>query len=232
MSVRSLMIFAAGRGTRMGALTQDTPKPMVEVGGRPLIDHALALARDAAFETVVANVHYKPDALMSLLKAQGVAIADERPKLLETGGGLKAALPLLGGGPVATLNADAVWSGPNALVELRKQWSENHRALLALVPKDRAHGHTRDGDFAMSPEGELTRGGPLVYTGAQILDPSQLDRIQDDVFSLNRYWNLLAEDGAIHGHVIAGDWCDVGHPDAIAIAEQLLEAGRDVSQAG
>ena len=232
MSVRSLMIFAAGKGTRMGALTQDTPKPMVEVGGRPLIDHALALARDAAFETVVANVHYKPDALMSLLKAQGVAIADERPKLLETGGGLKAALPLLGGGPVATLNADAVWSGPNALVELRKQWSENHRALLALVPKDRAHGHTRDGDFSMSPEGELTRGGPLVYTGAQILDPSQLDRIQDDVFSLNRYWNLLAEDGAIHGHVIAGDWCDVGHPDAIAIAEQLLEAGRDVSQTG
>ena len=102
MSVKSLMIFAAGKGTRMGALTQDTPKPMVEVGGRPLIDHALALARDASFETIVANVHYKPDALMSLLKAQGVAIADERPKLLETGGGLKAALPLLGGGPVAT----------------------------------------------------------------------------------------------------------------------------------
>lgn len=232
MSVDALMIFAAGKGTRMKDLTRDMPKPMVEVAGVPLIDHALALARGAGFRRIVANVHYKPDALVAHLTEAGVAVSDEREQLLETGGGLRAARPLLGEGPVATLNADAIWTGPNALADLRDRWTPAHRALLALVPKERAHGHAGTGDFALSPDRVLSRGGPLVYTGAQCLDPSDLDRIPQEVFSLNAYWDLLAAPGPIHGHVISGDWCDVGHPGAIALAEALLEAHRNVPHAG
>lgn len=226
------MIFAAGKGTRMGALTKDRPKPLIQVAGRPLIKHAITMGQDAGFRRIVANVHYKPDPLEDLLRAAGVTVSDEKDRLLETGGGLKAALPLLGAGPIATLNADAVWTGDNALRALRDRWDPRQRALLALVPKDRAQGHTGDGDFALSPEGTLSRGGPLVYTGAQCLDPGALDQIGDTVFSLNRYWDLLARDTPLHGFVITGGWCDVGHPDAIQIAEQMLEADENVSPHG
>lgn len=222
MTPDALMIFAAGLGTRMGALTANRPKPLIEVAGRSLIDHAITLGRDAGFGRIVANVHYRSDMLRPVLDAAGVIVADETEALLETGGGLKAALPLLGPGPVATLNSDAVWSGENALSALRARWTAGHRALLALVPKDRAIGHKGKGDFALSPDGVLSRGGNLVYTGVQCLDPGGLVEIEERAFSLNAYWDRLAASGPIHGYVITGGWCDVGYAEAIALAENML----------
>ena len=108
----ALMLFAAGFGTRMGDLTADRPKPLIEVGGRALIDHALEQARDAGLGRIVVNVHYLADQVRSHLADSGdILISDETETILETGGGLKNALPLLGGDTVFTLNTDAVWTG-------------------------------------------------------------------------------------------------------------------------
>lgn len=217
----AVMLFAAGFGTRMGALTADRPKPLVEVAGRPLIDHALAVAAGA--KRIVANVHYKPDALAAHLVARGVAVSREDP-ILETGGGLRAALPLLGDGPVMTLNTDAVWTGANPLDQLADVWDAARMDGLLLVLPDRAVGRSA-GDFVMDADGRLSRargaaGG--VYLGAQILRTEGLSAITEPVFSLNVLWDRMIAEGRLFGVVHRGGWCDVGHPAGIAQAEAML----------
>jgi len=224
MNPRAAMIFAAGLGTRMGALTQDRPKPLIEVGGRPLIDAALDYARGAGADPVVVNVHYKAEMLRAYLEPRGVRVSDESDRLLDTGGGLRAALPLLGDGPVWTLNSDAAWSGPNPLLALAQAWRADMEALLLLVPSERALGHV-GGDFTLDPTGRLARGGAYVYTGAQILRTEGLHEISDPVFSLNRLWDRAAARGRLFGLVHEGSWCDVGRPENLALAEALLAQG-------
>ncbi len=218
---RPLMIFAAGRGTRMGALTRDRPKPMIEVAGRPLIDHAIAIGRAAGCAPIVANTHYLRHRIEPHLAARGVTAAPEPDRLLDTGGGLAHALPLLGAGPVFTLNSDALWTGPNPLATLEAAW-EGGDALLLCVPRARAVGREGPGDFAMDGGGRITRGGDLVYTGAQIIDPAVLDTEAEAVFSLSRVWTRLAGAGRLRGVVHPGGWADVGHPGGIALAEDML----------
>jgi len=215
----ALMLFAAGRGTRMGALTADRPKPLIEVAGRPLIEHALALTR--GIPRVVVNTHAHAAQLEAHLAGRGVAISHE-PELLETGGGLRAALPLLGPGPVFTLNSDAVWTGPNPLATLREGWGRGAEALLLLVPAARARGRAGPGDFSLGPDGRLCRGGDLVYTGAQILHTGGLAEIPGRVFSLNLLWDRMAARGGLCGVLHPGGWADVGHPAGIAAAEAML----------
>ncbi|TNC48180.1 nucleotidyltransferase family protein [Rubellimicrobium rubrum] len=224
MSPRAAMIFAAGLGTRMGALTADRPKPLIEVAGRPLIDQALTHAKDAGAEPIVVNVHYRADQMRGYLADKGVLVADETERLLETGGGLKAALPLLGPGPVWTLNSDAAWAGPNPLVDLAAAWRPEMEALLLLVPTDRALGYRGAGDFDLDPTGCLARGAGQVYTGAQILRTEGLAEISEPVFSLNRLWDRAAARGGLHGIVYDGHWCDVGRPENLALAERLVTA--------
>lgn len=218
----ALMLFAAGLGTRMGALTATRPKPLVPVAGRALIDYALDLAEDAAITRRVANIHYLADQLETHLAGRGVAISDERAALLETGGGLRKALPLLGPGPVLTLNTDYVWSGPNPLAALRAGWRAGMGALLMLVPREAATGYRGAGDFSLSETGQITRGGPFVYTGAQVIDPAGLAAIPEEKFSLNILWDQMIAEGRVHGLVHPGGWCDVGRPDSIPLAEALL----------
>ena len=220
-----LMLFAAGFGRRMGRLTQSIPKPLVAVAGRPLVDHALALADEAGIARRVANVHYRPEPLVRHLEARGVLVSREAPAILDTGGGLRAAMPLLGPGPVLTLNTDAVWRGPNPLRALAAAWAAappGTEAVLLCAPLGRARGRAAPGDFAMGPDGRLARGGPLVYLGAQMIDPGALADVPDPVFSLNRVWDAMAARGALRGAVWPGAWCDVGRPDGIAEAEAML----------
>lgn len=220
----SLMIFAAGFGTRMGALTRDRPKPLIEVAGKPLIDHALGLARAAGINRIVGNTHYLADMMGAHLAAQGVTVSKEVPDILDTGGGLRKALPDLGDGPVLTLNPDAVWTGGNPLSELAEAWDPDRMgALLMLVPSAQAAAHGGKGDFDMDADGRLKRGTAYVYTGAQVLRTDRLHEINDPVFSLNAYWNLLERDGQLFGTVHTGGWCDVGTPEGIVAAEALLE---------
>ena len=230
----SLMIFAAGFGTRMGALTRDRPKPMIDVAGQPLIDHALALGAAAGIGRIVVNLHYKPEALRAHLAGRGVALSEETPDILDTGGGLRRALPLLGAGPVFTLNSDAVWTGPNPLARLAAAWAPDRMdALLMLVPAAAARGHAGTGDFLPDAEGRLTRttggaGRALVYTGAQIIRTDGLADVADRVFSLNLLWDRMIAEGRLFGLTHPGGWADVGTPEGIPLAEAMLAEAADV----
>lgn len=226
----ALMLFAAGFGTRMGALTADRPKPLIEVAGRPLIDHALALAAEAGIARIVVNTHYRAAQLEAHLAGRpGVLVSRESPDILDTGGGLRAALPLLGADPVLTLNSDAVWTGVNPLSRLAAGWNPDRMdALLLLQPRARARGHAGGGDFTLDPTGRLSRGTQAIYTGAQILRTDRLDEFPDRIFSLNLLWNRMLDAGRLYGLMHTGGWCDVGHPDGIAEAEAMLREAGDV----
>ncbi|PQO24383.1 nucleotidyltransferase [Rhodobacteraceae bacterium WD3A24] len=217
----AVMIFAAGLGRRMGALTAERPKPLIEVAGRALLDHALDIAADAGLRRRVVNTHYRAEQIAAHLAGRPVAISHETV-LLDTGGGLRAARPLLGDGAVATLNSDAAWHGPNPLETLLAGWDgAAMEALLLLVPADRAENHA-EGDFGLGADGRLRRGGGLVYTGAQILRTDSLAAIDAAQFSLNRVWDDMACRGTLFGAIHPGAWCDVGTPEGIAAAEAML----------
>jgi MurNAc alpha-1-phosphate uridylyltransferase len=219
----AIMLFAAGFGTRMGPLTRDKPKPMIEVAGQPLIDHALALVSPLDIGTCVVNLHYKGDILAGHLAGRDIALSWETPDILDTGGGLKAALHLLGTDPVFTMNTDAIWSGPNPLEMLMRQWDpETMDALLACVPIGSTLGRSGGGDFSLTAAGEIGRGGDFVYGGAQIIRCGAVRDHPDDVFSLNAIWDGMASRNRLFGAVYPGRWCDVGHPEGIEVAETLL----------
>ena len=219
-----VLFFAAGLGTRMGTLTKDRPKPLINVGGRSLLDHALALADLSEIGAKVINIHYRAEMIRAHLAGQEVLFSDETDALLETGGGLRKALPLLGPGPVMTMNTDAVWKGPNPFAILAAHWDPDRMdALLLLLDRDDALGHSGTGDFLPDADGRLHRGPGLVYSGAQIINPKDLDDIPDPAFSLNRVWDKMIERGKLFGIRYPGKWCDVGRPDSIPLAEELIE---------
>ena len=223
---RSVMIFAAGFGTRMGALTADRPKPLIEVAGRPLIDHAIAHARGFGAGRIVVNLHYKPEALRRHLRGTGILVCDEQPEILDTGGGLRAALPLLGPGPVCTMNSDVIWAGPNPLAHLARHWRPDEmEALLLCVAPETAIGHAGPGDFVIDARGHARRGAGAIFTGAQILRTEGLAEIPDKAFSLNRLWDRIARRDGLFAVPYPGKWCDVGRPEGIGLAEAMLGAG-------
>ena len=226
-----VMLFAAGFGTRMGDLTRDRPKPLIKVAGRCLLDHALDLTRQAGLRRPVVNLHYHGDQIARHLAGQDVALSWERQEILDTGGGLRAALPLLGSGPVYTLNSDAVWTGHNPLVELSEAWAEGGMdALLLLAPLDLVDGYHGTGDFGIDTAGRIARaaGQPgLVYLGAQIIRTERLAAVPERVFSLNLLWDRMIAEGRAYGVVHAGRWCDVGRPEGIATAEAMLARSAD-----
>ncbi|MFN4129519.1 MAG: nucleotidyltransferase family protein [Paracoccaceae bacterium] len=220
-----LMLFAAGFGTRMGPLTATQPKPLIRVAGLPLIDHARRIAAQAGVSRQVANLHYLGDQLASHLAGSDVTLSWERDGILDTGGGLKAALTLLGDGPVLTLNTDAVWTGPNPLVRLMETWDENRMdQLFLLLPAAQARSASGRSDFVMDDQGRVDwakgRDGYL-YLGAQIIHPRLLTETAD-AFSLHGPWTRAMAAGRAYGVLHHGDWCDVGHPGGIAEAEALL----------
>lgn len=217
-----VMLFAAGLGTRMAPLTADRPKPLIAVGDRTLLDHAIDLTQVPCVSRRVVNVHYRGDMIRLHLYGRNIAISSEDP-LLETGGGLRHALPLLGDGPVMTLNTDAIWRGPNPLTQLAQAWRPKMEALLLLVPQARVIGHAGGGDFRIGTDGHLTRAPVDIYSGAQIIRTDRLSDVPQDAFSLNVMWDAMAARGGLFGVIYDGDWCDVGRPDSIPLAEALLE---------
>lgn len=222
----ALMLFAAGRGTRMAPLTDRLPKPLIEVAGETLLDRALTLAREGGARRIVVNTHHLGAQVADHLAGRDIAISDESDLLRETGGGLRLALPLLGAGPVMTLNPDVVWTGPNPVAALRAAWDGARMdALLMLVPVENATGRQGGGDFALDAQGRIARGGPFVYGGVQIIRPDRLAEIAEDVFSLNRLWDLLIAARRAFGILHPGGWCDVGRPGCIPLAEALLGRG-------
>jgi MurNAc alpha-1-phosphate uridylyltransferase len=222
----AILLFAAGLGTRMAPLTNTRPKPLVQVAGRPLIDHALAHCN--GLRTVV-NVHYFADQIRHHLAQTDVLISDETGQLLETGGGLKNALPLLSSDPVLTMNTDAVWKGQNSIQPLFQAWKLTEMdALLLIIPRAQAIGHTGSGDFDMDGSGRLSRGTNYVYSGVQIICTNGLTDITESTFSMWALWDGMLEQKRMFGVVYDGKWCDVGRPDSIKIAEKMLAGVDDV----
>lgn len=231
---RCAMVMAAGLGKRMRPLTATRPKPLVEVAGKALLDHVLDRLRASGVERVVVNVHYLADSLEAHLKARckdlDVAISDERGELLETGGGLVRARPLIDCDPFLAVNSDNFWvDGPSDTLKLlASHWdSERMDALLLLVPQARAGNHGGSGDFHMDASGRLRRRAPgrvapFVYTGIQIMAQRLLDGAPDGPFSTNILWDRAIEEGRCFGVVHQGLWFDVGTPGAISATEEAL----------
>jgi MurNAc alpha-1-phosphate uridylyltransferase len=229
------MVLAAGLGTRMRPLTDDRPKALVEVGGRALIDHVLDRLGEAGVSRAVVNVHWFADRLETHLAGRtspAVVISDERAELLETGGGLKKAAPLLGPEPVFVANIDSVWiDRGDALADLLRLWDPARMdAALLLARREGSIGFEGDGDFFLEPDGMLRFRGdaasaPYAYMGVHITRPDYAAAGPDGPFSLSPLWRASAAAGRLFGCVMDGDWMHVGDPLARDQAEARLKGG-------
>ena len=217
------MVFAAGLGTRMRPLTNGRPKALVEVAGRPLIDHALDQVAGAS--PVVVNTHHHADMIAAHLVGREVEVIHEAPTLLETGGGLRNALPVLGPDPVLTTNSDSVWTGPSIERTLGTSWDGARMdGLILLVPAERAIG-AGGRRFRIAPDGRLTAAPDgLIATGATMVRTEGLRDDPREVFSLLDLWLDMLARGRLHGVVHPGRWADIGAPERIAPAEVMLAA--------
>ena len=229
------MVLAAGMGTRMRELTKDTPKPLIKVCGKPLIDYALDGLAKAGVETAIVNVHYFADQLETYLtgrRTPKILFSDERSQLLETGGGLKKAGPMLGNDPVFCTNTDAIIvdnadkSGCDKLVEA---WDQtNMDALLLLVPTAVASGYDGFGDFDLLDDAIAWRRGKhaaYVFTGLQIISPTLFSNTPDGPFSTRLLWEKAMAKGRLKGVVHDGGWLHVGDPEGLAKAELFFKDG-------
>jgi len=229
------MIMAAGLGKRMRPLTATKPKPLIEVNGKALLDHVLDRLRNAGVKKVVVNVHYLADALEAHLTSRPhgleVVISDERKLLMETGGGLVKAAPLIDSDPFLALNSDNLWiDGPADTIKLLASQWENAKmdALLLLVPQARALNHRGMGDFHMDRTGRIRRRershvAPFVFTGIQMVSKRLLRDAPEGPFSTNVLWDRAIEEGRALGAVHQGLWFDVGTPQSIPMTEAALE---------
>ena len=234
---KTAMVMAAGLGKRMRPLTASRPKPLVTIGGKTLLDHVLDRLRVAGVEKLVVNVHYLADALEAHLNTNvdgfGIKVSDERTQLLETGGGLVKAAPLIDDDPFLAINSDNLWiDGPaDTLKLLASGWDDARMdALLLLVPHARAQNHHGIGDFHMDRQGRLRRRrksyvAPFVYTGIQIVSKRLLEGAPEGPFSTNILWDRAIAAGRCFGAVHQGLWFDVGNPEALKATEQFLQDG-------
>jgi MurNAc alpha-1-phosphate uridylyltransferase len=222
---RSAMILSAGLGTRMRPLTNKLPKPLIKVAGQTMLDRALDHLKKIGVSHIVVNTHYFAPLVQEHVKDR--AIISHEPILLESGGGVQNALPLLGSQPFFVLNGDCVWMGSNSLTKMEDVWDENKMdALLLLFPREKTTGF--EGDFLMSPEGKLTRRenlpeAPYIFTGVQILNSLLFQGVKLEPYSLNLIYNKALSKGRLYGIVHQGEWFHIGTPEELAKYEPMIE---------
>lgn len=231
------MVMAAGLGKRMRPLTATRPKPLVEVAGQALLDHAFDRLEDAGVARAVVNVHYLPEQVEAHIKRRKgpltIVTSDEREQLLETGGGVLKALPLIEGDPFYTVNSDNIWiNGPSdSLKAMAERWdADKMDALLMLVPSAHAHCHGGQGDFHMDKQGHIARkkqgrAAPYVYSGCQLVSRAFFDDAPQGPFSTNILWDRAIEKGRAFGYVHSGLWFEINTPAAIAKSEAIMADG-------
>lgn len=233
MIPHTAMVLAAGLGTRMRPLTNDRCKALVTVGGKALIDHNLDRLVAAGVKRAVVNVHAFADLLQAHLKRRTdieIVISDERAQLMETGGGILQARPLLGDDPIIVCNIDSVWEEWNGSAIARLAYSYNPAKCdtkLMLASLDQALGFDGAGDFFMDDAAKLTfrndaPSAPWAYMGVYITDPKIVDGEPLEPFSMTRVWRKLAPEGRVHGAPLGGFWMHVGDPQAREQAEARL----------
>lgn len=231
---KSAMVLAAGLGKRMRPITETLPKPLVPIAGKTLLDWGLDSLASAGVENAVVNTHYLAGQVVSHIAGRTrpkVTISDERDLLLDSGGGIVKALPLLGGDPFFVVNADTFWidaAEPN-LHRLALAWDgRSMDILLMLADIADATGHSGGTDFLLAPDGRLarSRGAPegLIYAGAAIAHPRLFAGAKAEPHSLNRYFDSALAAGRLFGMKLAGRWITVGTPDAIPAAEAAVAA--------
>ena len=232
--VKTAMIMAAGLGNRMRPLTDTRPKPLVEVAGKAMIDHCFEKLVEAEITRAVVNVHYMADMLEAHLAALSypiaIRISDERARLMETGGGLVQAEPLIPEDDFFCINSDNLWTdGPtNSLQQLAEAWDDDRMdALLLLVPRITAHNYKGSGDFHLDEEKRISRKregqkAPMIYSGIQLLSKRLLRDPPAGPFSTNILWERAIGEGRLFGAIHRGEWFEVGSPEAIAPTEAAL----------
>jgi MurNAc alpha-1-phosphate uridylyltransferase len=229
------IVLAAGLGTRMRPYNGHIPKPLVEIGGKSLIDYSLDRLADACVQRVVVNVHHLADALERHLASRQrpqIVISDERGALLGTGGGIAKALPQLGDGPFFLVNSDTIWLDgvkPNFTRLAEAFDPQAMDALLLLAPTTDSIGYVGRGDFTMLPDGRLRRRGenevvPFVYAGAAVLSPALFADAPTGAFPLTRLFDRAGAKDRLFGLRLEGVWMHVGTPEAVAAAEAALAA--------
>jgi N-acetyl-alpha-D-muramate 1-phosphate uridylyltransferase len=227
------MILAAGLGTRMRPLTNDRPKPLVQVRGKALIDHAVDRLVAAGVTMIVVNVHYKADMLKEHLakrKDVEIRISEEHDELLGTGGGLLKALPNFEGEPFFVHNSDSIWVEGlgHALDRMKERWDPQEMdALLLMASMVTALGFEGTGDFNLDSEGHVSRVpdrrvSPYAYPGVQLVHPRIFAPADGSSFSMNRLWDAAIEKGRLYGIRLDGVWIHVGTPDAVREADEFL----------
>lgn len=233
------MVLAAGLGTRMRPLTDQLPKPLIEVARKPLIDWTLDRFGAAGVRRAIVNVHYRADQMEAHLKARRIPqvfISDERPLLMETGGGLNQARALLGEAPIYCTNTDAILvdNGEEPCAALANAWREVEAdALLLLVPIENASGYDGAGDFDLARGRPLWRTeatAPFVYTGLQILSPSLLDGAPAGPFSTRLLWDKAMARDRMRAIVHGGPWMHVGDSEGLALAEAFFDKRMNESE--
>ena len=231
--LKKAMILAAGLGSRMRPITNQTPKPLVQVNGRPLIEHVIDRLVEGGVTEVVVNLHYLGDQVerqLRLRKNQNITFSWERYELLETGGGVKNALPQLGKDPFWVINCDSLWlNGPQSMMtRALEQWDPKKMdALLILHSTIDAYGYEGRGDFQADPNGLLTRRpelevAPWLFTGIQILNPMVFENTPSGAFSLNVVYNNTIENMRLYGMVHDGEWFHVGTPEGLSDVENFM----------
>jgi MurNAc alpha-1-phosphate uridylyltransferase len=228
------MIMAAGLGLRMQHLTKDRPKPLIEVVGRTLLDHAIDRMMHAGVRMIVVNVHYKGEMIIEHLKRRTdveIRLQDEREKLLDTGGALRKALPHFEGEPFYSHNSDSIWleSWGSNLTRMAERWDDKTMdCLMLLAATHSSIGYDGRGDFTMDAEGHLARRqpqriAPFAWPGIQIMHPRLVKRAPDaQVFSTNILWDIAAQESRLYGIRLDGKWMHIGTPEAKAETEAFL----------
>lgn len=235
--IERAMVLAAGLGQRMRPITDTLPKPLVAIGGKAMLDHALDRLAEAGVREAVVNVHHLADRIEAHLAGRTsphVTISDERAQLLETGGGVRKALPLLGPHPFFHVNSDSLWSesGRSNLSAMTRRWDASAMdMLLMLAERETSIGFDGAGDFVRDEAGRLTRRGaaasaPFIYAGVAILKPDLFEATPEGPFSLNLLFDRAIAAGRLYGQVLEGQWLHVGTPDAIAPAEAAFAAAQ------
>ena len=232
-SINQAMVLAAGLGTRMGQLTTDRPKPLVEVNGRTLIDRVIDRLVRGGVTFIVVNVHYKAEMMKAHLAQRrdvSIQICDESDSILDTGGAVAKALPLFRGEPFFTQNSDSLWveGMGRAMERMQTRWdAKTMDALMLLAPCVTAIGYDGRGDFEMASDGKLKRRAemklaPFVWTGLQIVHPRLFDGAPKGRFSINPLWDQAIEKERLYGVRLDGVWIHVGTPEARGDAETFL----------
>lgn len=232
VKITKAMVLAAGRGTRMRSLTDETPKPLIKVNGRTLIDRILDKIVDFGIKQGVVNICYLGEQIKSALsKRSDISLTfSQEDEALETGGGVKKALPFLGSSPFFVLNADPLWTeASSSLQKMAEIFDETQTDILLLLwPKEQVFGHDGKGDYHFE-NGKIRRrrpeeeSAPYVYAGAQILNPRIFKDAPEGKFSLNLLYDKAEAAGRLTAVVGQGDWYHVGTPEALALAEQRLK---------